>query len=211
MMIRSGMIERALARGAAGFVLLFVWGVAGAHDLNVFATVDDGVLHGHAFFGGGVRARTAQLIIRDGAGNEMFRGGTDANGAFYFRPAIPIDLVVTVDTGDGHAAKTRIQAGRFAAGGTLSAIGTAKAGEGTERVARNGTASHAELPVMIERSVDRAVAHQITPLLEAYATAESRLRLNDILSGVALILGLAGMFLWGRSRPRREGKARDAP
>ena len=210
MSIHDGKIERAFARGVAGLLLL-MWSIAGAHDLDVFATVEDGVLHGYAFFGGGKRARAAQLIIHDGAGNEMFRGGTDVNGAFYFRPTVPTDLVVTVDVGDGHAAKTRIPAKRFEAGEVLAAVGGAKAEAGVQRVARNGASNDTQLSRMIERSVDRAVARQITPLLETYATAQSRLRLNDIVSGVALIIGLAGMSLWARSRPRRSHRARDAP
>jgi len=211
MKVPGGMIERTRARRAVGVLLLFVCFAAAAHDLSVFATVEDGVLHGYAFFGGGARARTAQLIIRDGAGNEMFRGGTDAHGAFYFRPTSPTDLIVTVDVGDGHAAKTRIPASRFAASRTMSGIVAGESTEGARTVAPDASAASTELPGMIDRSVDRAVARQITPLLEAYAIAGTRLRLNDILSAVALIIGLAGMFLWARSRPRRGSGARDAP
>ncbi len=183
-------------------LLVLVCGAVDAHDLKVFAAVDDGVLQGYAFFGGGGRARAARLIIRDEQGNELFRGGTDVDGAFRFRPAAPTALVVIVDVGDGHAAKTRIPAARFASNEVLSAMGAAQAQGSESRHSQNPAANPAELSVLIERSVERAVARQIAPLLEASATAEGRLRFKDVLSGVALIMGLAGMLLWVRSRPR---------
>ena len=209
-MIRIATKERVRARCVAGCLLLAACSIAGAHDLAVFATVDDGLVRGYAFFGGGGRASRARLLIRDGAGNELFRGGTDVEGAFNFRPGVPTELIVTVDVGDGHAAKTRIPADRFAAADTIKAVPAVnvQAGRATPNAA---AANDVELSEAIERSVDRAVARQVTPLLEAYATADHRLRLSDMLGGVALIIGLAGMFLWGQSRRTpRTGRARDA-
>lgn len=55
---------------------------------------------------------------------------------------------------------------------------------------------------MIDQSVDRAVSRQIAPLLEAYAEADGRTRFSDIVSGIAVIIGLAGLFLWAKSRGR---------
>ena len=57
----------------------------------------------------------------------------------------------------------------------------------------------------IELAVDRAVERQIRPLLEAYDAAEGRLRFNDIVGGIGMIVGLAGIALWAASRRRKDG------
>jgi nickel transport protein len=55
-------------------------------------------------------------------------------------------------------------------------------------------------------AVDAAVARQLRPLLEAYEAAEGRTRFNDIMGGIGMIMGLAGLALWGSTR-RAGGKA----
>ena len=65
------------------------------------------------------------------------------------------------------------------------------------------------LQAMIDRSVEAAVARQIRPLLESYAAAEGRLRLNDIVGGIGMIVGLAGIALWlSARRGARAGEPR---
>lgn len=57
---------------------------------------------------------------------------------------------------------------------------------------------------MVEAAVDRAVARQIRPLLEAYDAAEGRARFNDVMGGIGMIIGLAGMALWASARRRKD-------
>jgi nickel transport protein len=56
----------------------------------------------------------------------------------------------------------------------------------------------------VEAQVDRAVARQVQPLLEAYDQAEARVRFNDVMGGIGMIVGLAGAGLWALSRRRRD-------
>ncbi|XHM74586.1 cobalamin biosynthesis protein CbiM (plasmid) [Mesorhizobium sp. ANAO-SY3R2] len=187
---------------------------AEAHRLKLFATVEDGVVMGYGFFIGGGRPSGAQLLIRNKAGVELYRGPTGRDGSFTFKPAAASDLFLTINAGDGHVADTHIAADRFPEGGTLDAVGVAQAAGEAPAATLDPVAptfvpaaakSPEELAALVDRSVDRAVSRQIAPLLEAYAEADGRARFTDVVSGIAMIIGLAGLLMWARSR-RRPGE-----
>ena len=48
--------------------------------------------------------------------------------------------------------------------------------------------------------VEAAVQRQVEPLLERIEAMDSRLRYTDMMSGLFLIAGLAGMVLWALGR-----------
>lgn len=215
------MIRSPILRTIAPLVMLAGLTVtAEAHRLKLFATVEDGVVHGYGFFIGGGRPSEAQLVIRDAQGVELFRGPAAADGSFTFKPAVASDLALTIDAGDGHAAETHISAARFPQSGTLDPVGAASAAAPsptTPKLAPEGASptnlnpSEKELALLVDRSIDRAVSRQLAPLLEAYAEADGRARFSDIVSGIAVIFGMAGLFLWGRSRRRSHNPPPDAP
>ncbi len=179
--------------------------MAEAHRLNLFATVEGDTVHGYGFFVGGGRPSEAQLIIRNAQGVELFKGPAGEDGSFSFTPAAPADLVLTLNAGDGHVAEAHIAANRFSQYGAQGAASSTKAETATNTpkgAALPASPSPEELSAMIDRSVDRAVSRQIAPLLEAYAEADGRARFSDIVSGIAVIIGLAGLFLWAKSRGR---------
>lgn len=178
---------------------------AGAHRLKVFATVDDGAIAGYAFFIGGGRPQAATIVIRDAEGRELYRGVTDAQGIFAWRAPQPADFTVLIDARDGHVAETRIAADRFAgtSAGPVAAVASPSAPPGAASPpAAAGGIDPAMLADVVDRSVDRAVARQVRPLLEAYDAAEGRVRFNDIAGGLGMIVGLAGIALWAASRRR---------
>ena len=190
-------------------VLLAAAQPAAAHRLKLFATIDGGAIAGYGFFVGGGRPQGAILIVRDAAGQEVYRGATDDRGAFSWRPPEPGSFTLFIDAGDGHAADARIGADRSAgpapptpagpAGTAAAAPGPAGADTAAGCAAGIGSAALADA---IDRSVDRAVARQVRPLLEAYAEADGRIRLNDVVGGVGMIVGLAGIALWASGRRR---------
>ncbi|CUW44838.1 colobamin biosynthesis protein cbiL [Brucella vulpis] len=179
--------------------------MAEAHRLNLFATVEGDTVHGYGFFVGGGRPSGAQLIIRNAQGVELFKGPAGEDGSFSFTPAAPADLVLTLNAGDGHVAEAHIAANRFSQYGAQGAASSTKAETATatpKGAVLPASPSPEELSAMIDQSVDRAVSRQIAPLLEAYAEADGRARFSDIVSGIAVIIGLAGLFLWAKSRGR---------
>lgn len=164
---------------------------AQAHKLKVFATVEGTSVAGYAFFIGGGRPHGTPWTARD-AGGEIANGATDAEGRFAFTlppTGAAGDVTVTVDTREGHIASATLSAGRF---GGSPAPATAMA---AQAVAPAPTAD-------VAAAVEAAVQRQVEPLLERIEELDARLRLTDIVSGIFLILGLAGMALWARGRRR---------
>lgn len=202
---------------AIAAVMPWLGATADAHRLVLFVKVEGGVLEGYGFFAGGGRPGEATLVIRNAAGVELFRGPAAPDGSFSFRPAVPADFSLAMDAGDGHVATAHVAAGRFGPPLALQPIGAAQAAERESGGMRDevpgepvvaATASAQEIASLVDRSVDRAVSRQIAPLLEAYAHAETRIRFNEVVSGIAVIIGLAGLLLWGLSRRRRDEEPR---
>lgn len=171
---------------------LVIAGPAAAHSLRVFAKVEGQQVSGYAFFIGGGRPAGVTWVARMGD-ETLASGKTDGDGTYSFALASPISaaITITVDTGEGHIATTTLAPTRFgpAGAGRFGVPPTPSAGSDPASVA--GATAH---------EVEDAVARQVAPLLERMEAMDARLRFTDILSGVFLILGLAGMSLWVRGR-----------
>lgn len=173
-------------------------GPAQAHKLKVFATVEAGTIKGYAFFIGGGRAQNTPWIAQDAAGTRITQGDTDDEGRFAFAlpPSLHADVTVTVDTHEGHIASATVAATRFGALAPEPAATTAASLPGTAPPADVSSAMDSRLAALVEVAVQR----QVEPLMEQIERMDSRLRFADVLSGLFLILGLAGMVLWARGR-----------
>lgn len=227
-----------LVRLATGFLAfaLFGAGPAAAHRLKLFATVEGATISGYGFFVGGGRPEGVEFLVRDHLGTVVHRGTTDASGAFAWAAPRPDTYTVAIDTGDGHFAETTLAADRFAilpsatvppalAPLTREAITAAANVTPSEPqavppvAAPTATGKSAcvllepdEIARAAEPVVDRAVARQLRPLIEAQVATEGRVRFNDVMGGVGMIVGLAGLAAWAMSR-RRDGNggSRDRP
>lgn len=163
-------------------------GPAAAHNLRVFIRADAGGVSGYGFFIGGGRPAGAEWTAVMG-GTTIAAGMTGPGGEFAFPLPQPVqgDITVTVNTGEGHVATAALPAARI--GGAIAA-----------------PAPPSNRPAMVPppdetaRLVEAAVAVQIAPLMERIEQMDARMRLTDILSGIFLILGLAGGALWARGR-----------
>jgi nickel transport protein len=188
---------------------------AEAHRLKLFVSVEGMTMSGHAFFIGGGRPQDVGFVVKDASGAEIHRGRTDDQGAFSWTATKPADYVLSVDTGDGHFADEKIPTDRFspAAQAAAAPMQTVTSPAPVADVPANATAAvSAPAPVdtetlarRVEAAVDRAVARQLRPLIEAQNLAEGRLRFNDIMGGVGMIIGLAGIAAWALSRRRKTG------
>lgn len=180
----------------AGLMLLSAQ-PASAHKLKVFATVEGDTVAGYAFFIGGGRAMGAKWTAIEGENTPLAEGRTDAEGRFCLVPPRPVTaaIKITVDTEEGHIAGTVLPVARF--GGVATAPPAAESATvitpSANRVATLG-------PEETARLVEAAVQREVEPLLKRIEEMDSRLRLTDILSGIFLIIGLAGMALWARGR-----------
>ena len=170
------------------FLIVFA-GPATAHGLRLFARVEGQAVSGYAFFVGGGRPSGIAWSARIGE-KALAAGQTDEQGAFAFTVPEPVAAAVTIsiDTGDGHVAALALAPARF--GGAAAASAPAAPASGA-------SAEEAGTP-----DIEAAIARQVAPLFERIEAMDSRLRMTDILSGLFLIIGLAGMALWARSKRR---------
>jgi len=171
-----------------------------AHKLKVFATVEGEAVTGYAFFIGGGRAQGAKWRAVEGDDMPLGEGRTDAEGRFSLVPPQPVtaEIRITVDTEEGHIASATLPVTRF--GGTVAE--TPDAAITTAAAAAEDTAP-APTSEETARLVEAAVQRQVEPLLERIEAMDSRLRYTDMLSGLFLIAGLAGMALWALGRKDR--------
>ncbi|MEW5423032.1 cobalamin biosynthesis protein CbiL [Amorphus sp. 3PC139-8] len=177
-------------------VVLALTAPAAAHKLKVFAAVKGEAVMGYAFFIGGGRAKKTPWVAKDGEGAVIAEGKTDEEGNFRFvpPPSLASAITITVDTQEGHIASATLAASRF--GAVPAAASDAPADvSATDDASEAGKEDIAAL-------VDAAVQRQVEPLLERIEEMDARLRFADILSGIFLIIGLAGMALWARGRLR---------
>lgn len=187
----------------AGLLALLALSPAEAHRLRVFATVQQGEISGYAYFVGGARAKGASVVFRTGANRELHRMKADANGAFKWRPDAPQTIRIVVNAGEGHVGRLVIDRARFS--GRRSDAGP-DGEETTQATAAMGESLSAPDRETIEAAVDAAVERHTRPLMEAFETMETRMRFNDIVGGIGMIVGVAGAAMWGLSR-RKGGAA----
>ncbi len=219
---------RALARRLAVATLVVATIAAGvapaaAHRLKLFLTTEAGEIAGYAFFVGGGRPDGVDYIVADAAGREVHRGRTDEHGAFRWRPVSPADYAVTVNAGDGHWVSGTVTADRLAGPAWPTEPTSADRAEKPASPPPEPTATPATAPAtpaatpprpsgidedalarLVEYRVDAALERRLRPLEEAYERAEGRLRFNDVMGGIGMIVGLAGAALWASSRRRRD-------
>lgn len=181
---------------AAAFALAAV-SPAFAHRLRVFATVEQGEISGYAYFVGGARARGASVMFRDGGERDLHRMNADETGAFRWRPEAPQTIRIVVDAGEGHVATLVIDRARFSGRSAAAAADDVQTDEeGLPQVHRE----------TVEAAVDAALERHARVMLEKFDAMESRLRFNDIMGGIGMIVGVAGAAMWALSR-RKGGAA----
>lgn len=176
-----------------------------AHRLIVFAAREGEAVTGYAFFVGGGRASEAQAFLRDAEGRTLAQARTDAQGAFRFAPPSGLDVTIVINAGDGHVAEAPVAGERFATESPARAVAQESAQESAQETPQESaqTSARALAPAdlaLIERRVEEAVARQMRPLLEAQAQAAARIRFNDVMGGVGMIIGLFGAALWAMAR-----------
>lgn len=168
--------------------------------MRVFARVEGAQVSGYGFFLGGGRPQGVAWAARMGE-SPIAQGVTDTEGGFAFVAPVPVSAPVTVllDTGEGHMATATLPPERFGASQPPAIPAQSQSGA-APATAANAPAPEDLAPAEVAALVEAAVARQVAPLQERIAQLDARLRFVDLLSGVFLILGLAGMALWARGR-----------
>ncbi|SNS90528.1 nickel transport protein [[Luteovulum] sphaeroides subsp. megalophilum] len=214
---------------------LLLAGPAAAHSLRLFAKVEGRKVSGYGFFVGGGRPRGADWSARM-AGLPLAQGETDAEGGFRFEvpEAVTGDVVIALDTGEGHMARVTLPPERFGGVPVPSGAIPLKAGGPALPAAEEPPSAPAPTenspsapaptkeplsalsptkealaptedapsPEVLRAIVSQAVEAEVAPLLERIEQMDARMRVTDIVSGLFLIFGGAGIALWARGRRR---------
>lgn len=164
-----------IRRFAVAFLLAFALcggaPAALAHKMKVFAAAEGDRISGYAYFGGGGRAIGAR-VAAEADGAPVYAGVTDAEGRFAFPVSKRADHRIVVDGGDGHVGETVVPA--------------AELPEAAAPVAAPATAD-------LEALIEKAVARQVRPLREQLDAYEEKVRWHDVLGGLGVIVGVAGL------------------
>ncbi|MBN2450906.1 MAG: hypothetical protein JXR77_10985 [Lentisphaeria bacterium] len=191
-----------------------------AHKLNLFASVEGTEIVGYAYLSGGTRVRNTPLRLLGPDGRELGNLRTDGEGAFRFTARIRCDHMLVLDMGDGHRAEWLIEAAELPP--DLPPLGPvpetaavarttepARAEPGPSAGAAPGGAGYGQeedLRRMLREELG-PLQHQIGRYREEVQAFQRQVRLHDVLGGVGMLLGAAGISAYVLGR-RRAGRSR---
>ncbi len=175
---------------------------AAAHKVNVFAYAEGGTVYTESYFNDGTPCRNSHIVVYGENGAVVAEGTTDAEGQFSFPIGRPQDLRIVLEASMGHKNGVRLSAAEI--GGEGSAEEPGPSPEASEEAG-----SEAGAPLMdtaaLEEVLDRVLAKRLKPLRETLVRmeqAQEKPSLPTVLGGIGFIVGMAGMYLWGRSGRR---------
>ena len=175
-----------------------------AHKINLFASVEGGIIKGEVYSSGGGRPANCRVHFMDAAGNVLGETTTNARGEFSYTPTRRADHLVVVNTGDGHRAEYTVKAEEFLPASI--APPEAPVPPNLPDTLSSERPPHSDSGE-IEEAAERAVARQLRPLREQLARSEQHMRLKDILGGIGYILGLMGVAVYFNCRKKSKAAA----
>ena len=93
--------------------LLFLFFIASAHSVILWAYVEKGEVYVEAFTQDGTKIKDAKLVVVDKSGNSLLEGKTDAEGKFNFNPPVKDDMTIVMVIDDAHKAEFKLIAEDF--------------------------------------------------------------------------------------------------
>ncbi len=181
---------------------------ANAHNLKLFGSVEGRTISGYAYYSGGGRPVGVTVFLLGPAGEHLGEVVTSDKGEFEIEAPFKADLLLTLNTGDGHTASWQLTAGEFPddlARLKAPAVASPRTGNEEEPSGRTKDCLFPERgfsPVELQKLVTVAVSGAIKPLqqqINLYRSQlddyENKIRIHDILGGIGYILGMAGLFI----------------
>jgi nickel transport protein len=190
-------------------VILFLALPAQAHKLNVFCWTGDQQVYGEAFFSGGRKAKTVQVHVQNAASHaSLLTTETDEEGKFQFTPpqqavAQKSDLLITVETGDGHRGEWPLTADEYLSAAS-DPTGAAQSPEEKSAVTSGASVDREAVRAIVRQELNR----ELLPIKRHLAEErEKKAGPRDILGGIGCILGLAGILAWFQAKKKKKTSA----
>ena len=198
-------------------------GTAMAHKVTVFAWVEGDTVYGETKFSGGRKAMDSEILVLDTEGNELLRTRTNDKGEFSFKVPKRTGMRIELMAGMGHKASWTIPVEEIpedaVPGGTpTDGTAVAAAASAPEKSAPDKDAvqipatpaqtasmpDRAELEVMIEKTMDKALEKKLKPMMIILADLEQQEpSVSDVVGGIGYILGLMGVAMYFKFRQRK--------
>lgn len=193
---------------------------AQAHKVNIFAALDGNMIVGKVYFSGGGVAEDVDVEVLAQDGLKIATVKTNSKGEFLFAPKMKdTQYLFSVDTGDGHAAKTTVAVGSAL---TPSQSGASKPrppsfsqlqgkpGAAQPDVKASSSPAQAASPQVaidpeiVAEVVSVELSKQLRPLAERIEQYESSVRMSNVFGGIGFIVGIAGVAAFFLSRRQEE-------
>ncbi|MCW5211834.1 hypothetical protein VU04_02865 [Desulfobulbus sp. TB] len=182
---------------------------AEAHKLNIFCWTSDQQIYGETFFSGGRKAKNVSVHVQDAKSlSQLLTTTTDQKGRFQFVPpqqaiAQKLDLLISVNTGDGHRGEWFLAAGEY-----LLATSEASASSAPSEVSNAASSLQATEQLHIDMESMRAIIQQevdkkLLPVKRKLAEAQrEKPSVQNILVGISCIIGLTGILAWFQEKKK---------
>ena len=214
---KIGSLKVGLISSIAAVLLLLPCSQALAHNVSVFAWVEEGTVHVESKFSGGRRPVAAPVEVYDNQGELLLKGVTDENGEFSFKVPRKTAMKVVVLAGMGHRGEWTIPLSDLE---TVSAETTTQAAEPSSPPpastdpdqAQSAAAAMSGNPVPagylttaeIQNAVEKALEAKLKPVVKLLVeTRQSGPSVTDILGGIGYIFGLIGVAAYFSTKRRK--------
>jgi len=174
---------------------------AQAHKMNVFSWAGDQQIYGEAFFSGGRKAKNITVHVQNSeTQTTLLTTQTDEEGKFQFTPpqqAVQqkLDLLITVNTGDGHRGEWLLTADEYLSPDDAPLSAPQK---------DQPTVEDFDMEA-VRATVRQELDRELVPIKRELAEArEKKISPRDILGGVGCIVGLAGILAWFQSKKKKK-------
>jgi nickel transport protein len=185
-----------------------------SHGVSVFAWAEDDTIRGESTFSGGRQVKKAEIVVVDATSGKTFLTTvTDEQGQFSFpipgeARAQKSDLRIILQAGEAHRNEWIVEASEYLPEQSEKQIVVMKNREDvTGKPTGNSqfTPQDADQETFIRQLVKETVAHELGPIKQRILRQENQgPTLRDILGGIGVIFGIAGIVAYYKARRKRE-------
>ena len=185
-------------KGAAIYAALALWlssSVAEAHSVYIFAYPENSRICTNSYFSANNKVRGGRVKMTAVSGEILAEAQTDEHGQACFPPPeLSLDLIFTVEAGDGHRAEFKLSASEIESAKILES--------GHDPIEHNisaGITSACAGGLTID-DLRQALSPIMRKLAEMESEQKNRVNLKDIIGGLGWLIGLAVAGLWAAGR-----------
>lgn len=164
-----------------------------AHGLNIFANNQQNQIVGNAYYADQTPANYEQVLLYDQENALLQKNVTNEQGRFQFTIDKPQTYKVVVKAGEGHQAETLVIVSQPKTNNLEQQLQQALETKFQYNAPDCKTNS-------LEKNLTHILQQEMQSLKEQLHRYETKIRWHDILGGLGYIFGLAGFFLYFKTR-----------